>query len=568
MQRRVAVLGALALLAVVAAPAGADRARLRHEYVPPTFLAQFQPDPAQGAALEPGKPVPAALRRDGERLPAPGEPAADAPQFGGAPPPGRRGIPRPEEARPDRDTTQDAPLSYHAVFNPTVAPLRRNVAFDRVEDDYRLTIAPGPRTPVAVEARDPLPGRELFWGDLTLEVRRGEAAPVPSVAPDMRVLAVRPEPPVPVAFEKDGADNFYLRAEHDGPLRVVFLVDADAVYFSAPVPGNVPLGVLRGRAGTELPGHARAAAERVLARLGVSPDQPFDQGLSRLVGWFRAFEAGVPPAATDDIYVDLALGQVGVCRHRAFAFVVSARAAGVPARQVQNEAHAFAEVLAPDGRWRRVDLGGQAPSLDMTGADNHRLHTPPADPYPKPESYLEQYSGQLAGGGQGGGDGGATLSGTPPRLGGGQGGGGPGGGEVFGFSEDPGRGGVAEVPLPTVGFAPPGEDAGEPGRPVRLGLDVPPDIPAFRGEPLPEKVRGTLHDAESGAPVAGAKVQIYLLPEGGGAPVPLGRAVRTGADGRFTAELRLPSTLDLGHYRLVGASAAGSGWSPGRSDAP
>jgi hypothetical protein len=65
---------------------------------------------------------------------------------------------------------------------------------------------------------------------------------------------------------------------------------------------------------------------------------------------------------------------------------------------------------------------------------------------------------------------------------------------------------------------------------------------------------------------AGLKVQVYLVPEGGGAPRPIGRAVQTDAQGRFTAAVRLPPTLVLGHYRLVVASKESQQYQPGRSD--
>ena len=152
-------------------------------------------------------------------------------------------IDRPKEARPDRKTTQDQALTYHAVFNPTVAPMRRNVSFDLVKDNYALTIAPSPKRRVPLSPRTPVPGREMFWGDVKLALGKGPA-PMPSVAPDMRILAVRTEPAVQVRFSKDAADNYYVDATHQGLVRVVFLVDVPSSYFSAPVPGNVPLDTL------------------------------------------------------------------------------------------------------------------------------------------------------------------------------------------------------------------------------------------------------------------------------------------------------------------------------------
>ncbi|MEZ4474232.1 MAG: hypothetical protein R3F60_26275 [bacterium] len=96
-------------------------------------------------------------------------------------------------------------------------------------------------------------------------------------------------------FSKDSADNYYVEAARAGEVRVVFLVDADPAYFSAPLPGNVPLGAQAGQPFTELPPAIAEEGREVLAELGVAADQPFDQGLDRLVAWFRAFEAGKPP---------------------------------------------------------------------------------------------------------------------------------------------------------------------------------------------------------------------------------------------------------------------------------
>src|SRR5690606_17097450 len=71
----------------------------------------------------------------------------------------------------------------------------------------------------------------------------------------------------------------------------------------------------------------------------------------------------------------------GVCRHRAYAFVVTAGALGLSSRLVQNEAHAWVEVFDGDG-FVRVDLGGAALDLDMPALDpSLPLHIPPRDPF-------------------------------------------------------------------------------------------------------------------------------------------------------------------------------------------
>ncbi len=546
--------------------------RLRHEYVPPSFFDRHEVVATPQTVVEGGEPLPSAVRRDGERLQAPAEPAADAPNFGGGP----GGIVRPSEARPDRDTGPDHPLEYHAVFNPTVAPLRRNVSFDAIGPDYRLYTAASPKREVPLASRRPVAGREMFWGDVTVDVRAGVPAGIPSVAPDMRVLAVRAEPDVPVRFLADGADNFYVESPHTGTLRVVFLADADSAYFSAPVPGNVPLDAGRAHPLTTIPATARPHAERVLERLGISPDDPFDRGLGRMVRWFRDFSAGTPPPDTGgDIYEDLALGQTGVCRHRAFAFLVTARAAGVPTRYLQNEAHAFVEVLAPDGRWRRIDLGGEAPSLDVKGGERHRLHDPPPDPFPKPDRYLEQYSAML-GAPPAPGEG-PRVDGAPPRLGaggGGQGSGAPAPGPTSEPGGDAPRLGEdappAEVPLPRLADAD-GESAPPTAQdnlalPVRVRLEVPDGVySVYRGDPLPFELGGQVTAATGGEPLRGVRVQVFLV-RGAEEAVPVGPAVDTDAAGRFRLKAKLPATLDLDDYTLVAATRAAEGYSAGRSD--
>jgi hypothetical protein len=605
--------GARPALTVIAALAAGGMcgpvaaAELRHEYVPPEALLEAAAALGSVTRFEPpDRPggVPRGLTRDGERLPAPRDDRSDAPRVGegraagGQPPPD---ILRPDRTRPDRDTGVDANLTYHAVYNPEVAPLRRNVAFDVVgpAPDYELSIRPDALVAVPVigvgggsgPEDGPTAGREAFYGDLAVDLRPGVPAPVPSVAPDMRLLALRTEPPTDAVFLRDSADNFYVRANHQGNVRLVFVVDADRRYFSGTLPGNVPLDVAIADPDARLEPAARAAARRVHAHVGVEASMPFDRGLERLVGHFRGFVAGTLPRGDGDLYLDLALGGTGVCRHRAFAFLVTARALGVPTRYVQNEAHAFVEVRVPDGSWRRVDLGGQAPNLDLRAGEGGRLHTPPPDAFPKPESYLSGYSAQLLQGqGTGRGPDGRPKPGTLTPLG-------PGARAEAGVP-----GPRAEIPLPgepgapadptavSAGgpdagpgsflSAPPGGGAGgaagttpgatpapAPPAATRLVLDGHPGGEVFRGEDLPFEATGRLTDP-GGTGVAGVRIQVFLLPVEGGSALAVGVPVRTAADGGFRARLRLPQTLPLGRYRLVAASEGDARTAASRSDAP
>jgi hypothetical protein len=85
-----------------------------------------------------------------------------------------------------------------------------------------------------------------------------------------------------------------------------------------------------------------------------------------------------------DIYLDLALARKGVCRHRAFAFLVTALNVGIPTRLIHNEAHAWVEVH--DGsRWRRIDLGGAAAELAQISQGDRPSHQPPPDRFAWPK---------------------------------------------------------------------------------------------------------------------------------------------------------------------------------------
>src|SRR5205085_2596405 len=102
------------------------------------------------------------------------------------------------------------------------------------------------------------------------------------------------------------------------------------------------------------------------------------EAVTKMVEYFRAFTPSTEaPNENGDVYLDLALSKKGVCRHRAFAFLVTALYLGIPARLVHNEAHAWVGVR-DDRLWHRIDLGGAA--LDLQ--DQERLDRPPHQPPP------------------------------------------------------------------------------------------------------------------------------------------------------------------------------------------
>ncbi|MBU1898061.1 transglutaminase domain-containing protein [Myxococcota bacterium] len=443
-------------------------------------------------------------------------------------------INRLDEAQPDMATDQSDSPRYGVIFEPSIAPLRRDTAFGVVLADERLILSGGEVAvpvgppPTATEER----GRARFRARLTLRFQRHRPQPLPSVSPDMRVLIAEADPPTRLRFTRDGDDNFSVYADHTGLITLRLLVDADRAYFEPPLAGNVALSINAAHPAAQLPPEIAVAAVEVLDALEVRPDDPFDRGLARLTAWFGAFE--VAPSSEAEVgarYRALALNQRGVCRHRAFAFALTARAAGVPTRVVYNEVHAFVEVLAPDHRWRRVDLGGAPLNLEIHGGEAPSPASPTASPTTSP-----------------------TASPTASPTG---------GGAVTLQPESGPFGAAAEVEIPARGH----RTSGERARAVVVTLDLPSlATSALRGAALDAPLTGVVRDADSQIPLEGVRVQVFLMaPEL--PPLPLGASSSTNAQGRYHIMAKIPASTPLGRYQIIAVTAPQPGHDAARSDA-
>ncbi len=296
--------------------------------------------------------------------------------------------------RPDRQTSLDQRVGYYEVFTPGISPFKRVTALDAI----RIAADGVPTLTVADEAPADVPvigvgvdepGRTRFWGSVVLDFRGGHRVPLPSVAPEARLLSARTEPEVAIRFERDSADNFFaiVDAPPPSPVRLTFLTDAPKSYFNAELP-SVPTDVLASHV-APMPPPLRRSAIAFARELGIERGDPLPFALSALVEHFRSFEEGErPPVDSGDIYLDLARGGVGVCRHRAYAFVITAHALGIPARYVQNEAHAWVEVELGEVGFMRIDLGGSAAGFEAHGLRDRPMYRPERpDPLPRPPAY-------------------------------------------------------------------------------------------------------------------------------------------------------------------------------------
>lgn len=292
---------------------------------------------------------------------------------------------------PDRTTTHDGQLRYGATFNPSVVPFKRVSAADQVRPDFTLGVRDRGLRPWQVTHRAIAPDRDAFWGTLQLDVKAGVPLPIPSVAPSAAILSYRTQPATTLSFFRDSADNFWVKSDKSGRFALVFLTDAPHGYFSPQLPAESASVDVPPQMKPRLPPAARAAARRVLEHIGVRRG-PLGRQLARLVAYFRNFHPAPLERTSDNIYLDIALSQRGVCRHRSLAFVITAQALGVPARYVENEAHAFVEVYLPRQGWARIDLGGASIGLDVQAARDKALHRPDQDPFPRPSRFEGGYS--------------------------------------------------------------------------------------------------------------------------------------------------------------------------------
>jgi len=458
----------------------------------------------------------------------------------------------PERAtfQPDRDTKRPEVESYDEPFTPSTAPFKRLEAFDAVREDYQLYVR-DTRLVALPPATPPAASDEAFYADLVVDVAAGRTIRIPSVGPGARMVRGHlGEGTDDIAFRiaRDGAENWFLQpmgAVPPGRARLVMEIAVPRAAFGGqsgdPSWNELPMV-------PPLPDNVARAAAEVRAAVGVSRAQRPREALGRLVQYFRGFaDSDDPPQGHGNVYLDLALSKKGVCRHRAFAFLVTAQSLGIPTRLVENEAHAWVEVH--DGSlWKRVDLGGAGHMTNpaTSALPERTVYRPPQDPFAWPQN-AERGDDMVAdararaasmGGGQ---PGPATASSSASTMG------------------PAADGGAAAPPSsPSGASGETGVDRDErPPSSVVLGLD---ENDAHRGLPL--HVRGEVR--ADGEPCPHVAVELWLRdPSARPSRQLLLGALATGDDGTFRGGIVVPGSTPLGDYDVVaktpGDARCGSG---------
>lgn len=508
-----------------------------------------------------GSSMPVAIRSGDKVLPVPTEDKSRTgePVFGAG---GSRAADRKTSIEMDSPTGKDGTLTYESVFQPDVVPFKRMTVLDAVDEDFKMVRKNSAlvEVPVTNERIDATKD-DSFVGFMLVQFERDKDIPIPSVSPDMRIARVKLTPPLRVKFEKDGADNFYIRSEEpsaSGKYRLEMTVVAAPSYFAPRFPkGNytpqiiatmAPLGIR-----AQLPARVKAEAQKTLKNIGVDSSLELQSTFNKVVAYFRAFEAKPLTHQTGNVYRDLCDSQAGVCRHRAFGFMITVNALGIPTRYVENEAHAFAEVWFPEVGWQRIDLGGAAVRFDINGMKDREPHRPRGDdPFAKPPEYTNNYS-RLGGDVRGltpeklaeKRDPHSRPSGTFDGVGSGD--------------ADPQNGGSDPTIMPGSGLDNYAEDPKKQKPTLEITLA---DQSAYRGNSI--HVEARVH--VSGKPLADHPVTVFLAPRGsrGSSATSLGTAV-TDADGMIRGDFQIPSSLSLATYEIYLSTPPDAFYNPATS---
>tara|TARA_R110002096_G_scaffold44526_13_gene120645 strand:+ start:268333 stop:270078 length:1746 start_codon:yes stop_codon:yes gene_type:complete len=474
----------------------------------------------------------------------------------GEPVHGRKGFgaDRQTETRADYFTGADNELHYVEVFNPSIVPFKRMTSLDSIRADYSLALQSTSQDDIRVGG-EPTPGHDLFWGSVMVDLRPGFDVPIPSVSPDMRILSYESTPATSLIFSKDHADNYFVRTEEagtNGEHRIVFLTEADPNYFAPKPLGNRLVRDIPQERVIQLPEEVQAVAKDVLDKMRLHKRMPIADVLDKLVFYFRSFDAKSPPPNTGNVYLDLYNSQAGVCRHRSFAFMITANAIGIPTRYVANEAHAWVEVWLPESQWMRIDLGGAASTLNVSNAEDKAMYRPRGeDPFPKPEAYEENYT-RLEGDVKGLREDQIADRQAPYE---GSGGWGEGNGSFFGQNEDGSDIDTDDTlydedgPLTGPGSdLPEEEDATRDSKIPTFTTVVTSAASGFRGESI--DVTASLVDTQ-GHGIGGMLINVFLAPAGTGGndSFRVGRGV-TGDTGQATIRVELPTNKEVKTYEV------------------
>ena len=269
----------------------------------------------------------------------------------------------------DNRTSKEGELNYFGVFTPSIAPFKRVRA---VKNSLALGHSQKATQYSPIRFTEQTEGGDLMLhtGHIEIELIPGVKTLLPSTAPNMLVKSVTSVPSLPMQFYKDEEHNFYVESK---PLtkhvtaRLSYKVltpntYAFGSYGNASALGTLPLDSSLFKS---WPKGLKEEARKAAAHLGIGPLTSVNDALNGLKRHHRSFQSTPKDLEKPATFEKIFYNQLGVCRHRSYSFWIVARSLGLEAQYVSNEAHAWVEVKHGANMWERIDLGGDADTLNI-----------------------------------------------------------------------------------------------------------------------------------------------------------------------------------------------------------
>lgn len=509
----------------------------------PVLHTRFEPDPEEdlklSATTSDGR-MPSAISTPSGLVKAP-ETSKDPLETGAAY--GGKSTPNSADAtyRIDKNTSRPEQVDYDDPFRPSITPFKRSYAYDMVDSALELGVHDKQLVAIPITGRQPSKDdnkEDQFYADLVVDLAQDAPVRIPTVGPMARVISATTSPPVSFTLLEDGAENWFIKGTERKRVQLTMLLAISRDVFGSRFASNIEWETLARSAPPPLPAAIKPAADRVLSSIGVSRNMSPSQAAGALIAHFRAFAASDnrPTSSGVALYEELALSKKGVCRHRSYAFLITAHAIGLPTRMVRNEAHAWVEIY--DGTiWHRVDLGGAAENLDTRTNPDQPQYESPQDPYDWPAGAesgqdLAARTQERANQTQSPADGGA------------------------------GDGGASQPPTPSspLDLADGGVVSREDSRPSSRVTLTTKASKVQRGNAI--EVSGRVESDGDGC--AGVRVD-FDLRANTGRPIRI-QSMPSGEDGRYSGSIVVPFNLEVGDYELLVSTPGDARCGAGRSE--
>jgi hypothetical protein len=261
----------------------------------------------------------------------------------------------------DRRTGIDHLTQEVDPFRPPLGWRHRRLVYTSVDSAGRAVLAATEDRPVVITST----GAPARRARVSVVLEAGRPVHIPSTSPDCVVTRFRASPPLELTLGRDAGDALYVVSPVSGRIDLEYEVEDDSQYFAATLT-DAPFRPQP----TQLPDRLLSEARLVLDEIGMPDEHTYGAVVRRLHAYFADFSVAPLDAGEEyaSDYLTIALARKGVCRHRSRAFFITALAAGIPTRLVENRLHSFCEVRLPDGSWRQLEF-----RLEPTAASDDEL---------------------------------------------------------------------------------------------------------------------------------------------------------------------------------------------------